>query len=188
MKALNKKAITQIFLLLVSTSTNFFTTRRANTFTMMQHVRGFSLPYCPKISSRQRVYNTSLRMALDDASLDALWERRNTSRQKFGLKPLSREEFAQVQEQARVQAEKQRLKFRKQEPQQPSQIPNKASIVETILSSAVPQVCETNDDCSSSGELCCDFLFQKVCCSNGLKDLRQRPALIPVPVKSSHLG
>jgi hypothetical protein len=128
-------------------------------------------------------------MASDDVSLDALWERRNESRKKFGMKPLSRDEFIVLQEETRMQAEKQRREYQNQKPQQRrSESRNMASIFETILSVAAPQVCETNDDCPAPSEVCCDFRFQKVCCSHGVKETQQQLALIPVPVKSSHLA
>jgi len=159
---------------------------------IMQQVSGFTSPICLSNGrKKQSVGVKSFRissMASDDVTLDAMWERRNESRKKFGMKPLSRDEFIMLQEKTRMQAEKQRIEFRNQKSQRPSQSPNMASILETILGVAVPQVCESNDDCPSPNEVCCDFLFQKVCCYNGVKEPQQKPALIPVPVKVSHLA
>lgn len=184
------KLIAEMILLLVSSPTNLLIVRRTtkNTLLTMQPVSGFSSTIC--ISSRRPSRDVkSFRMASDDVSLDTLWERRNESRKKFGMKPLSRDEFIVLQEETRMQAEKRRLEFRNLKPQQRrSESPNMASILETMLSAAAPQVCETNDDCPAPSEVCCDFRFQKVCCSHGVKEAQQQPALIPVPVKLSHLA
>ncbi len=162
-------------------------------YLIMQQVSGFSSTICLSNGGRKQslgVKSFRTSMASDDVTLDAMWERRNESRKKFGMKPLSRDEFIMLQEKTRMQAEKQRIEFRHQKSQRSSQSPkNMASILETILGVAVPQVCETNDDCPSPSEVCCDFRFQKVCCYNGVKEAKQQhPALIPVPVKVSRLA
>jgi len=131
----------------------------------------------------------------DDFDQDA-FEKKNASRRKFGLKSLSREEFLRVQKQVNALAEQQRQNFVQEEQQQWKSHSRQAqtsaasiNILELIFSDA-PQGCQTNDDCPSSGEVCCDLLFHKVCCSSGMgigHKERYRPALVPVPVRSTNM-
>ena len=128
---------------------------------------------------------------------DAL-DRKNKSRQKFGLQPMTPEEFLNVQ--ARVQAldAAQQLKFQQQQQQQQlaeqqaqqeEQEQTKAGVLEKllgrVLSSTSPQedVCESNYDCVRP-QVCCDFGFSKRCCTSGSPVLGNQWATVPVPVET----
>jgi hypothetical protein len=45
---------------------------------------------------------------------------------------------------------------------------------------ALNDTCETNFDCERP-QVCCDFIFQKRCCSSGGLVGREMPRLVPVP-------
>lgn len=119
---------------------------------------------------------------------------KNAARKKFGLKPLSPEEFLQLQEQvaeldneqrkkaaanaaaAEIAAEQERKK-------------NQGNLLSNFLGNVLQDKCETNFDCEWP-EVCCDLGFKKMCCSSGMRILDRPPqptrrfgqyAEIPVP-------
>ena len=128
------------------------------------------------------------------------FERKNLSRKKFGLKPLSKEDFLQVEQQVRVQAEQHRQKFVQEQQMKQANVyrrtstsaasnPNGKSrgLFENIFSDIMPKGCESNEDCENP-EVCCDLVFSKVCCSSGvgvrgMLEEQYRPALVPVPAR-----
>ena len=104
----------------------------------------------------------------DNVDWDAL-EKKNAYRKKFGLEPLSPEEFMEIQEQvleldsqqrekaARVSAEK-AMASKKKEP----------GFLQKLFGEVTKDTCETNFDCQHP-EVCCDFGFKKACCSSGMR-------------------
>ena len=129
-------------------------------------------------------------------SLEQL-ERKNTSRAKFGLKPLSMEEFQELQQQVQVQDRQQRLKLVQQQQQQSVSYPSDAktgfpgmkmdNLLDKIFAGVIPDKCESNDDCERP-LVCCDFIFKKVCCASGVPvgfNAAMRPAMVPVPVRAT---
>jgi Uncharacterized conserved protein (DUF2358) len=117
--------------------------------------------------------------------LDAL-ESRNRSRQKFGLKPLSPEEFSRLQleidvlsdettRKIAVAAEERQLQKAAQQQQQQ----RRPGLFEKAMST-LNDTCESNFDCERP-QVCCDFIFQKRCCSSGAFVGREMPRLVPVP-------
>mmetsp|Transcript_9216 Transcript_9216/g.13359 ORF Transcript_9216/g.13359 Transcript_9216/m.13359 type:complete len:445 (+) Transcript_9216:77-1411(+) len=119
-------------------------------------------------------------------------ERRNKSRAKFGLKPLSMEEFLELEQEVQVQDLKQRKKLEQQQ-QQHQQAVSYSSEPKTGLFDkffAIPDKCESNDDCERP-LVCCDFIFRKVCCASGVPvgysyERQMRPVMIPVPVEPDY--
>ena len=114
---------------------------------------------------------------------------KNKARKKFGLKPLSEEEFQaiQVEVQKLDAQQKQRaasvmaeMELSKQQQQQKS----KPNFFDRMFGDLLKDTCESNFDCERP-EVCCDFGFKKMCCSTGSfvgQSGEPRYAEIPVPV------
>lgn len=123
-------------------------------------------------------------------------EKKNSARKKFGLKPMSPEEFLVLQEQvAQLDSEQKKkaaaaaaaAEMAKQQKQQEGGFFNK------LFGEALKDTCETNFDCEYP-EVCCDFGFKKMCCSSGLRILDGPPqsrqgqlAEVPVPANPGPL-
>lgn len=123
--------------------------------------------------SKDSTSQSSSKNALD---WNAALETKNKSRQKFGLAPLSPEEFmelqdavsqldATMQEQQQVaavqRAEKQQQQTKSDKKKQSSQ-----SLMDKLFGGALTDTCESNFDCERP-TVCCDFGFVKKCCSSG---------------------
>jgi hypothetical protein len=114
------------------------------------------------------------------------FDAKNRSRQKFGLKPMTEEEFLQVESQVRVmEAEhEQRAAAAAQaaasEASKPEQAPG---FMEKLFGNVMKDTCESNYDCDRP-QVCCDFGFKKMCCSSGSMVANGVPQLqlVPVPV------
>ena len=129
-------------------------------------------------------------LANDSFDQDAL-DRKNASRKKFGLKPMTPEEFmeneAKVQQLVLEQEHKAAAlqqeaaqKRRVSETRTQSPVPG---FLDKIFGDALPETCESNYDCQAP-KVCCDFGVSKVCCSGGSKQRSREGelALVPVPV------
>jgi hypothetical protein len=120
--------------------------------------------------------------SVDQERFDA----KNRSRKNFGLKPMTEEEFLQVESQVRVmEAEhEQRAAAVKQaaasEASKPEQAPG---FMEKLFGNVMKDTCESNYDCERP-QVCCDFGFKKMCCSSGsmVASGVQQLTLVPVPV------
>jgi len=68
----------------------------------------------------------------------------------------------------------------REEEKEPQQAPG---FLQTMFSNVFDDTCESNFDCKRP-EVCCDFVFKKMCCSSGEmgRNLQQEYALVPVPV------
>lgn len=113
------------------------------------------------------------------------FEAKNKSRKKFGLKPLTEDEFMEIELQVQqLDAEvKQRAAAQAaQKQEKPKQ--SGPSFVERLFGNVLRDTCETNWDCERP-EVCCDFGFKKMCCSSGslVANGVPQPALVPVPVE-----
>lgn len=99
---------------------------------------------------------------------DAL-QRKNASRKKFGMPPITPEEFIKIEEEVRAldvinkkkasQMAQQLVSSRKKE--------EKDNFLSNIFGGALKNGCESNFDCERP-QVCCDVGFKKICCSNGL--------------------
>jgi hypothetical protein len=127
----------------------------------------------------------------DSADFMEQLERRNRSRAKFGLKPLSPEEFVELEQEVRELESKQREKLaanKRQQQQQSQQAVSysspKIGLLDKIFADVIPDKCESNEDCERP-LVCCDFIFKKICCASGVPVGygQMRPALIPVPAR-----
>lgn len=122
-------------------------------------------------------------------------ERKNKSRKKFGLDPLSPEEFLEVEAQVKqmdLQQKQRAATDAAAAAAGTSQKRKSGGFFDKLLggaAAALQDTCETNFDCERP-EICCDFGFKKVCCSSGslvgLQQQQQRQALAPVPVVAGY--
>mmetsp|Transcript_17517 Transcript_17517/g.49489 ORF Transcript_17517/g.49489 Transcript_17517/m.49489 type:complete len:414 (-) Transcript_17517:164-1405(-) len=115
------------------------------------------------------------------------YEQKNKYRKKFNLKPLSIDEFLDMEKQITEYSLQQQLVQQKQKQKQKQQLQQKE---ETPKKSnnflkelfGIQDTCETNYDCERP-EVCCDFKIKKICCTNGLRIIDGPPpqwAEIPV--------
>ena len=122
------------------------------------------------------------------------WEaldRKNLSRKKFGLKPMTVAQFveneAAVQQMAAEQELQQAAMQRQRDTQQQQarqQQPFVPGFIEKMMEQVLPDQCESNYDCERP-KICCDFGAAKVCCAGGSKQragVQGQLELIPVPL------
>ena len=126
-------------------------------------------------------------MALPPELQQAL-ESKNASRKKFGLEPLSVPQFlelqGQVAELSRQQEAQAAQYYQQQEQQMAQQRRNSGGVgnfAKTIFQNALEDQCYSNFDCESP-KVCCDLGFKKMCCSNGMMEIKHEYAYEPIPV------
>lgn len=118
------------------------------------------------------------------------YDSRNKSRQKFGLKPLTPEEFMELQNQinqmAADAAQRQQAAATEQQQQQ-QQSKRNPNFWEQIMGKIQEDTCETNFDCERP-KACCDFGFTKRCCIGGtpVGKYALQPQLVPIPVEAEY--
>jgi hypothetical protein len=109
-------------------------------------------------------------LAIDMVAFDA----KNKSRQKFGLKPLTIDEYVQIEHQVEqlAMAQQEAIKTAKilaQQVEAEKQASDTGpSIFEKVFGSVVKNLdtCESNFDCERP-QVCCDYIFTKKCCTSG---------------------
>lgn len=101
-------------------------------------------------------------------------ERKNKSRKKFGLKPLTPDEFLELQ--AKVHQMEAEAQQRQAANTDATNYPKdeKKGFLKGLFGGILEDTCETNYDCVRP-ELCCDFGFKKMCCSSGAMVSNQQP-------------
>lgn len=107
------------------------------------------------------------------------YDQKNKSRQKFGMPPLSPEEFIRIEDEVRamdVMNKKKATYLAEQIAQRRSQEKEnkKGNFMSNLFGGALKNGCESNFDCERP-EVCCDLGFKKMCCSNGLGIVDGRP-------------
>jgi hypothetical protein len=123
-----------------------------------------------------------------DLDWDAM-EAKNRSRKKFGLKPLTPEEFLDLQQQVQQIAVEQEQKIKAAAAASAASKKKSGGGFLDMIGSVLTDTCETNFDCERP-EICCDFGFQKRCCASGspvfdaFNNKAGDPALVPVPVEN----
>jgi hypothetical protein len=117
----------------------------------------------------------------------AALEKKNELRKKFGLAPLTPEEFAELQEQVRLMDATLEVKQQQRSAATAAEMAAKkkkkeGGFFKKIFGDAMEDTCESNYDCQRP-EVCCDFVFKKMCCSSGVRIPQSQQgqlALIPV--------
>ena len=106
------------------------------------------------------------------------YQKKNTYRKKYGLKPLTPDEFIEIEQKTRLL--EQETKLRREQLARASTKKKKG-----LFSSIFENTCESNFDCERP-EVCCDLIVKKICCSTGVKvhnRIPGQPALVPVPAR-----
>ena len=115
--------------------------------------------------------NNANSLGTDTAPYDIVaFERKNKSRLKFGMPPLTPEEFIKIEEEVRAMdaINKKKAAFLAEQLAQAQ--PKKKqgeNFLSNIFGGVLKNGCESNFDCERP-QVCCDVGFKKICCSNGL--------------------
>lgn len=94
------------------------------------------------------------------------YESKNQSRKKFGLQPITPDEFIQIQIETKELEVKQQQKAAEIATSSAAEMTNKKESFTNKLFSFAKNTCEDNWDCQRP-EVCCDFGFKKMCCRSG---------------------
>lgn len=126
------------------------------------------------------------------------FELKNMSRKKFGLKPMTEQEFVDLQIQVQAMEAEQALKAEemrqsraasaaseqnRSSPAAGRQQQQQDNIFATMAKSLLGEsTCESNYDCARP-QVCCDLGFKKMCCSSGkgIFEFQAKMEMIPVP-------
>jgi len=115
------------------------------------------------------------------------FEQKNKSRKRFGMKPLTPDEFRSLETKVKELESKQIAKFPASN--DATQMPPKKSPVKGFLTKVFGEVfedtCESNWDCERP-EVCCDFKFTKKCCSSGQMMQVPQEILVTIPVTTQN--
>lgn len=116
------------------------------------------------------------------------FEKKNASRKKFGVPPLTPDEFVQIQAQVKEMesAQQEKQKTLSGSSSSSTEIAkskeSKGNILNRMFGNILQNTCETNYDCERP-EVCCDLGFKKMCCSSGMRVFDPQPNLQKIPVK-----
>lgn len=120
------------------------------------------------------------------------YESKNKSRKKFGLNPLSPEEYLELEDQVQKMAMQERAKQASNTDAAEIPAQKKSSskgFLKKLFGELVEDTCESNFDCQRP-EVCCDFGFKKSCCRSGAMVGAQQaePVRIPVTKDSGYMN
>lgn len=119
----------------------------------------------PDNNNNNNAINTDSQVPYDR---DAL-QKKNESRQKFGLPPITPDEFIKIDEEVRAMdaVNKKKATYLAEQLSQGRKKEEKDSFLNSIFGGVLKNGCESNFDCERP-QVCCDVGFKKICCSNGL--------------------
>lgn len=141
-----------------------------------QHHHSQMLQDSPSSSSEDMILSADLEQAM---------ERKNKSRLNFGLKPLTGPQFLELQQQIAELDHQQELVYLDQQQQQQNEKAlskqSNNNFIKQLFQKSLEDTCLTSFDCESP-KVCCDLGFKKMCCSNGMMEVRYEYAMLPVPV------
>lgn len=104
------------------------------------------------------------------------FDKKNASRKKFGVKPLTPVEFVEIQAQVKVlegvQTQKKIDQNAAAELEKAKEA--KSNLFGKMFGNMFKDTCEDNFDCERP-EICCDFGFKKMCCSSGMRVFDVKP-------------
>ena len=126
---------------------------------------------------------------------EAAFNKKNISRKKFGLPPMSVAEFQELEAQVRQMEAEQKAKAAQvaaAAAQLAESKKEKKNVLSSLFGGILQDTCESNYDCERP-EVCCDLGFKKMCCSSGMKVFNgvspaQQRQLIRVPAPSGEEG
>lgn len=110
------------------------------------------------------------------------FEKKNATRKKYGLPPITPEEFMKIEAEIQNLASrtKQAAQAAAELSRQELQKSQKKSLLSKMFEDVVKDGCESNFDCERP-QVCCDFVFKKICCSSGVGVVEPQLQRIPVP-------
>ncbi len=108
------------------------------------------------------------------------FERKNASRKKFGVPPLTPDEYVEIQAQVKDMESAQRQKSAAAEIAKPEK--PKGNLLGKMFGNILQDTCESNFDCERP-EICCDLGFKKMCCSSGMRVFDPQPGLQRIPLR-----
>lgn len=158
---------------------------KSNQLVEFQSFHSFVNPRLPSLFAVEE----SAAFAANSDYPDLDWEKleaKNKSRKKFGLKPLTPEEFLELEAQVEQMDSQQRQQAASMAAAELSKkkAGDKGSFFDKLFGDVLKDTCESNYDCERP-EVCCDFGFKKMCCRSGtpvVNGPRPQLALVPVPV------
>jgi len=112
-------------------------------------------------------------------------ERKNATRRKFGLKPITPDEFTRIKGQVEEMESTQREKASAaQSAAEMTKSKQKNNLFGNLFGGILEDTCESNWDCERP-EVCCDLGIKKMCCSSGMRIFEPQPQMQPlrVPVR-----
>ena len=109
-------------------------------------------------------------------------ESKNKSRQKFGLQPVTPEEFIELEAQVADLAQEQLIRQQQQlQAMKKAEAAAKPNFLQQLFGQVLQDTCESNFDCERP-MVCCDFGLKKMCCASGLPVVNGPPQYATVPV------
>ena len=118
---------------------------------------------------------------------EVAFQKKNKSRQKFGLPPITEAEFVQIEiktkELEKAQQQKAASMSSAAEMNMSKEDAKKGNFMNKLFGNLSKDTCQDNWDCQRP-EVCCDFGFKKMCCSSGMKVFNGLPGqLQKIPVR-----
>ena len=118
---------------------------------------------------------------------EVAFQKKNKSRQKFGLKPITEAEFVQIEiktkELEKAQQQKAASISSAAEMNMSKEDAKKGNFINKLFGNLNKDTCQDNWDCQRP-EVCCDFGFKKMCCSSGMKVFNGLPGQMQkIPVR-----
>eukprot|EP00557_Chaetoceros_sp_GSL56_P002197 CAMPEP_0176500782 /NCGR_PEP_ID=MMETSP0200_2-20121128/13781_1 /TAXON_ID=947934 /ORGANISM="Chaetoceros sp., Strain GSL56" /LENGTH=356 /DNA_ID=CAMNT_0017899565 /DNA_START=567 /DNA_END=1634 /DNA_ORIENTATION=- len=116
------------------------------------------------------------------------FNKKNASRKKFGLAPITEAEFVQIEEKTRELEQVQRQKAAATASSAAEMTKGqggekKGNFMGKFFDSVLKDTCQSNFDCERP-EVCCDFGFKKMCCRSGMQVFNGVPGQPqPIPVR-----
>eukprot|EP00559_Dactyliosolen_fragilissimus_P006327 CAMPEP_0184855350 /NCGR_PEP_ID=MMETSP0580-20130426/631_1 /TAXON_ID=1118495 /ORGANISM="Dactyliosolen fragilissimus" /LENGTH=416 /DNA_ID=CAMNT_0027349847 /DNA_START=143 /DNA_END=1394 /DNA_ORIENTATION=+ len=134
-------------------------------------------------ANRSILFASSDQSENDDPQFDKeAFESKNASRKKFGLPPLTPDEFVEIQSQVQAMDAMQRQKAASSSAAEMAKPKSKGNFL-SKLGNAFESTCESNFDCERP-EICCDFGFKKMCCRSGVGVFNGAPTQLQrIPVR-----
>jgi hypothetical protein len=157
--------------LLLSSGEGFCTpsTSRSCSERLLRDVsESFSLKSLPSSSFENIEQDSSHSAAtgnLDYIDVEAM-NRKNLARKKFGLAPLSEQEYLAIESQINTMKLDSQAQTANINPPKPQVKSVRKGIFSGILGEVFQSTCESNFDCQRP-EVCCDYGFKKTCCRSG---------------------
>jgi hypothetical protein len=126
-------------------------------------------------STELSVMDASSMDSSSSSSISSALEKKNLTRKKYGLDPLTPEEFSDLQEQVRELSNQQEQRAAASAAEMAAKKKKEeGGFFKKLMGDVLEDTCDSNYDCERP-EVCCDFGFKKMCCSSGMRVLDGPP-------------